>query len=206
MHSHIHEISDSITPIIEVRHESVVALTEYARIAIAFEVNEVFDVATSLESQFTLTPRQLPVPYVKDYDSIDSPADWSQRFDISKWAFFSAFAEGQRLGGATVAYDTAGLDMLEGRTDVAVLWDIRVAAFTRRRGLGTALFSAAAAWASGNGCRELKVETQNINVAACRFYARQGCVLRAARKGAYPGLPDEVQLVWYKNLGRAIAR
>jgi len=62
MHSHIHEISDSTTPIIEVRHESVVALTEYARIAIAFEVNEVFDVATSLESQFTLTPRQLPVP------------------------------------------------------------------------------------------------------------------------------------------------
>jgi hypothetical protein len=134
MHSHIHEISDSNTPIIEVRHESAVALTEYARIAIAFEVNEVFDVATSLESQFTLTPRHLTVPYVKDYDAIESPADWSQRFDISKWAFFSAFAEGQRLGGATVACDTAGLDMLEGRTDVAVLWDIRVAAFTRRRG------------------------------------------------------------------------
>jgi len=190
---------------IEVRHESVVALKEYARIAIAFEVNEVFDVATSLESEFTLTPRRLPTPYVKDYDSNESPADWSQRFDISNWAFFSAFAEGQRLGGATVAYDTAGLDMHEGRTDLAVLWDIRVAALARRRGVGTALFSAAAAWASGNGCRELKVETQNTNVAACRFYARQGCVLRSAQKGVYPGLADEVQLLWYKNLGRAIA-
>jgi len=29
---------------IEVHHESAVALTEYARIAIAFEVNEVLDV------------------------------------------------------------------------------------------------------------------------------------------------------------------
>ena len=64
---------------IEVRHETAVALTEYARIPIAFEVNEVFDVATSLESQFTLTSRHLPTPYVKDYDAIESPTDWSQR-------------------------------------------------------------------------------------------------------------------------------
>src|SRR5262245_848819 len=189
---------------IDVRHESAVDLTEYARIAIAFEVNEVFDVAMSLEPQLTLTPRRLSIPYVKDYDSVEQPADWSQRFDVSNWAFFSAFAEGQHLGSASVAYGTAGLDMLEGRTDLAVLWDIRVAALTRRRGVGTALFDAAASWASGHGCRELKVETQNINVAACRFYARQGCVLRAAQEGAYPGLPDEVQLLWYKHLGRAV--
>ena len=92
--------------------------------------------------------------------------------------------------------------MLEGGTDLAVLWDIRVAPSSRRCGVGTALFRAAAAWAADKGCRELKVETQNINVGACRFYARQGCVLRTARKDVYPALADEIQLMWYKDLER----
>ena len=46
----------------------------------------------------------------------------------------------------------------------------------------------------------MKVETQNVNVPACRFYARQGCVLGAINRFAYPDLPDEVQLLWYKTL------
>lgn len=31
-----------------------------------------------------------------------------------------------RVGGAVLAFDTAGVDMLGGRTDLAVLWDLRV--------------------------------------------------------------------------------
>ena len=46
----------------------------------------------------------------------------------------------------------------------------------------------------------MEVETQNINVSACRFYARQGCVLSAVNRFAYPELPDEVQLIWRKDL------
>jgi GNAT superfamily N-acetyltransferase len=90
--------------------------------------------------------------------------------------------------------------MFEGRSDLAVLWDIRVAPSTRRCGVGAALFEAAEAWASAKGCRQLKVETQNVNVAACRFYARRGCELRATHGGAYSELPDEIQLLWYKDL------
>lgn len=66
--------------------------------------------------------------------------------------------------------------------------------------MGSTLFRAAEAWARARGCRQLKVETQNVNVAACRFYARQGCVLTSVHHNAYPGLPDEIQLLWYKNL------
>jgi GNAT superfamily N-acetyltransferase len=90
--------------------------------------------------------------------------------------------------------------MLEGRSDVAVLWDIRVVPSMRRHGVGSALFQAVEAWASAGGCRQLKVETQNINMAACWFYARQGCELRAVRRGAYPEFPEEIQLLWYKDL------
>jgi GNAT superfamily N-acetyltransferase len=90
--------------------------------------------------------------------------------------------------------------MLEGRDDIALLWDIRVAPTARRRGVGAALFRAAEAWARARGAAWLKVETQNVNAPACRFYVRQGCTLGAVHRFAYPALPDEVQLLWYKRL------
>jgi GNAT superfamily N-acetyltransferase len=70
----------------------------------------------------------------------------------------------------------------------------------RRHRVGAALFRAAEPWAVATGCRLLKVETQNVNVAARRFYARQGCVLRAVHPGAYPEFPREIQLLWSKDL------
>ena len=39
-----------------------------------------------------------------------------------------------------------------------------------------------------------------MNVAACRFYASLGCELGAINRFAYPSLPDEVQLLWYREL------
>lgn len=191
--------------VIEVREDSASALAEYARIPIAFEVREVFDVAADDDSAvgFVLTKRGLDVPYVKDYDAIEgeSPALWAERFDVSNWVFLAAHCEGRRVGGAAIAFDTPGLDMLEGRGgDLAVLWDIRVAPEARGRGVGAALFRAAESHALARGCRQLKVETQNINVPACVFYARHGCELGAVNRFAYPELPDEIQLLWYKKL------
>jgi GNAT superfamily N-acetyltransferase len=66
--------------------------------------------------------------------------------------------------------------------------------------MGKRLFDHAAAWARAQGCRQLKVETQNINVPACTFYAKQGCALGAVNPGAYPAYPDEVQLLWYLDI------
>ena len=183
------------------------ALIEYARIPIVFEVNAVIDVGDRLESGgFILTERRVQTPYLKDYDAIaETPSEWARRFDTSKWGLLIARIDDQCVGGVTVAYDTPGLDMFEGRSDLAVIWDIRVALTMRQHGIGSSLFKAAEAWAVARGCRHLKVETQNINLAACRFYARHGCVLRAAHRGEYPECPDEVQLLWYKDLGHQSA-
>lgn len=195
--------------VIEVVEDSAAALSEYARIRIAFEVTEIFEVAARDDDSggFALTRRGLAVPYLKDYDAIDeeSPARWPERFDVSNWVFLTARGDGRRVGGAVVAFDTPGLDLLEGRGDLAVLWDIRVAPEARGRGVGSALFRAAEAQAGARGCRQLKVETQNVNVPACRFYERHGCELRAVNRFAYPQLPGEIQLLWYKELspGRA---
>jgi ribosomal protein S18 acetylase RimI-like enzyme len=90
--------------------------------------------------------------------------------------------------------------MLAGRDDVAVLWDIRVSPRERGSGIGSALFRAAGDWASARGCRRFKIETQNVNVPACRFYQKMGCTLGAIDRFTYAGQPDEVQLLWWKTL------
>lgn len=188
---------------IDVIEEPIPALAEYGGIPIAFKVSEVFDVVAEADGGARLEARQVPWPYVKDYDAIgDHPMRWAERFDLSNWGFFSAFSGPQCVGRAAVARDTSTLEMLEGRTDLALLWDIRVAPLARRHGVGSALFAAVVTWARSRGCLQLKVETQNTNVAACRFYAQEGCVLRTVRRGAYPELPDEVQLLWFKDLLR----
>ena len=55
-------------------------------------------------------------------------------------------------------------------------------------------------FARASGCSFLKVESQNTNPAACRFYAKSGLELGGLRRGVYPEYPDEVQLLWYLNL------
>lgn len=188
---------------IEIREEPLSALAEYAAVPVSFEVRTVLDLTVAEDGfgGFLLSERPVDVPYVKDYDALDGgPARWPERFDLSAWGLLAARLDGRMAGGAAVAFGTPEVEMLEGRWDLAVLWDIRVAPDARGQGVGGALFRAAEGWASSRGCRQLKVETQSINVPACRFYARQGCVLGAIHRFAYPDLPHEVQLLWYRDL------
>ena len=178
------------------------ALAEYALLPIAFRVDHVLDVTARVDGGFDLSVRRLAISSVKDYDALngEGPLHWARRFDVSNWTLFTARVAGSRVGGATVAFNTPGLTMLEGRRDLSVLWDIRVAPYARGKGIGSALFKTAEAWALAHGCRQLKVETQNINVPACGLYARHGCELRAVHPAAYPELPEEIQLLWHKDL------
>ncbi|MDQ2855650.1 MAG: GNAT family N-acetyltransferase [Acidobacteriota bacterium] len=189
---------------VEVIEETTKALEAYASIPIAFDVSLVLDVAETAAgpSQFVLTERRLDIPYLKNYDALNGacPTQWAMSFDLSNWGLFGAWIEGRRVGGATVAFNTAGVLLLEGRTNLAVLWDIRVSPEARCQGVGSALFQAAEAWAKARGCRQLRVETQNINIPACRFYARRGCSLSKVDRDAYPDLSDEIQLIWCKDL------
>ena len=186
------------------------ALAEYAAISIAFEVRTVLDVSTPAHGLggLTLAERHLSTPYIKDYDAPpgDSPLSWARRFDLSTWTLLLARSGTEAVAGAAVAFDAPELQMLDGRRDLAILWDIRVAPDARGRGVGSALFAAVEAWSAARGARHLKVETQNVNVPACRFYARHGCVLGAINRFAYPELPDETQLLWYKELARTSTR
>jgi GNAT superfamily N-acetyltransferase len=192
-----------------ISEEPIGTLEQHAGIGMAFVVDRVLDLAVRDHGLggFPLSERALEVPYIKDYDGIEGegPLSWPHAFDVTRWGLLVARAEGRRVGGAVIAFDTKGVDMLEGRKDLAVLWDIRVSSEARRGGVGARLFEAAESWARARGCNVLKVETQNVNVPACRFYARQGCALGAIHRFAYPDPPEEIMLLWYKDLtgGRA---
>jgi GNAT superfamily N-acetyltransferase len=189
-------------PPVIIREESPVSLPEYARVSIAFRVESRFRIER-LDGglgglRFSLESVE---PYVKDYDTVleDRPTQWPLLWDLSNWGFLSAFAGDERVGGAAIAWKTAGLPMLGGRDDVAILWDLRVHPSFRGQGIGRRLFGHALRWAAERGCTRLDVETQNINVPACRFYAHEGCVLRSVDFHAYGEL-DEVQLIWSIDL------
>jgi ribosomal protein S18 acetylase RimI-like enzyme len=189
---------------IELSVDPIADLAEQARISIAFRVDRIFDVQEPAEESngIVLLERSPSNPYIKDYDAIagEGPTRWAKRFDVSNWGLIVARSNGRRVGGAVIAWNTPGVNTLEGRSDLAVLWDIRVSPEDRGRGAGEKLFRAAESWARERGCREIKVETQNINVGACRFYERMGCELRKVDFSAYPELPGEVQMLWYKDL------
>jgi GNAT superfamily N-acetyltransferase len=184
-----------------IRREDATALRDYGRVPIAFTVESRLRI-DGIAAGANLVAKPVETPFVKDYDAIrgEGPAHWAGRFDLANWMVLSAFLGYRRVGGAVVAWNTERVDMLEGRTDLACLWDLRVHPDLRGRGIGTALLGEAVRWSRERACRVLKVETQDINVPACRFYAARGFRLRSVRPGAYPELPEETMLLWYLAL------
>jgi GNAT superfamily N-acetyltransferase len=145
------------------------------------------------------------VCYVKDYDSYDDEGTerWVKRFNTHNWGFFLVLDGERPIGGATVAFDTPNVNMLDGRKDLAVLWDFRIHPDFRHQGIGTKLFGHVVEWSKKKECKQLKIETQNVNVPACRFYAKQGCKLGAINRYGYYGqlkVGYEVMLLWYIDL------
>ena len=188
---------------VNIIEETADVLMEYEKIPIAFRVESRFRAELCEKGLGGIKLVEEPVtPFIKDYDGFETekPAQWSKRWDISSWGIISAFEGEKRIGGAAVAWNTPGILMLEDRPDLACLWDLRVHPDFRQQGIGKRLFARALEWARQRQCRRFKVETQNINVPACRFYAAQGCELGAINRYAYDEELDEIQLLWYRNL------
>lgn len=183
-------------------------LDEYARVPIRFdqysvlEVHEIDDGLGGLRFVETATRST-----VKDSDELDGqrPTDWPERFDLSRWSFALARDRAAAIGAAAWVIGDPGIHLLRGRRDAALLWDLRVAPDHRRRGVGTALFDHVVEDARAQGCRELRVETQNTNVAACRFYSARGARLAEVDRYHYIDTPEtarEVMLIWQLDLRR----
>ena len=176
-------------------------LAEYAKVSIAFTVRSRYVTMPhpDVNQRWELVKEPVEPTWVKDYDEGEPPTRWL-RWDTSNWRLISAFSGNERIGGAIVVYKYPQLDFLEGRDDLAALWDIRVAPEWRGQGVGSLLFEHVVRYARKMGCVELKIETQDVNVGAGRFYAKQGCGLAEVTPNAYPGWPDEVEMIWRLDL------
>ena len=186
----------------QIQQAKISDLAHYATIPISFMVNSVIKVSGDSPDSFTLSEHPVSNPWLNDYDIYNLPLVLPTRFDLSNWAVFLASNDAKSIGGCIVANNTPGVDMLQGRTDLAVLWDIRVDPNYRGRSVGRRLFEAAIAWSRFRGCVELHIETQNVNVPACRFYQSMGCTLLRVVRDAYDKYPGEHQLIWHRTLSR----
>ena len=189
---------------ISIVEETSEVLPEYEKVPISFWVETYFrlELCEKGLGGIKLIEETVETPFLKDYDAIggEKPTQWAQRFNIENWGILSAFVDGRRVGGAAIAWKTPEVFMLEGREDLACLWDLRVLPEYRNKGVGRDLFARAIAWAKEKNCRLFKVETQNINVPACRFYVSQGCELGAINRFVYPEEMNETQLIWYRKV------
>lgn len=148
--------------------------------------------------------KETPVKeYIKDLGKYGEATKYSKEFDITNWIFFMAFDNELPIGAVTVVSKTENVNMLDGRDDISVLWDIRVDDRYKQQGIGTKLFNMAVEWSKLKGFKQMKIECQNNNVPACKFYHKQGAVLGKIDEYAYYNdidSNDEVQLIWYLNL------
>jgi GNAT superfamily N-acetyltransferase len=143
---------------------------------------------------------RLAEPLLMNNDAHESPAAWASRSDLHRWTLLEAFAGDSRAGGAIVALQPDDHWFFPPEPGLAVLWDIRVAQAYRGRGAGRRLLLDAIACATEAGCRRLAIETQDVNLPACRLYASSGAVLGEVQRGAYQEFPDQAALLWYVDL------
>lgn len=187
---------------IMIKHPTKELLDEYAKISIKFEVSSIYVLELCDKGLGGVIFKEKQVtPYVKDYDTMDdNPSHLLDKFDLRHWCVVLAYHESKLVGGAIIAFDTEGINMLEGRSDLAVLWDIRIDEPYRGRGVGRKIVQECISWAKQKKCNRLKIETQNINVNACRFYAGQGAELSNINKYCYGDFPEEIQFIWSIDL------
>ncbi len=182
------------------------SLQTYSEVPMSFEVNSVFEVASVDGGLGGFSLREKPVPpYQKDCNILEdaSPTTWPNRFAVDEWGIFMTYRDSQHVGGVTVATPADGIIVTAGREDTAALWDIRVDPNCRRTGIGMQLLRHAVNWSADKDFKLLGIETMNVNVPACLFYAKAGAELSEVRRFGYEGCPEvahESMIIWRMKL------
>ncbi len=86
--------------------------------------------------------------------------------------------------------------------------DLVIDVGSRRLGTGRARMAWAEGWTRSRGLPGIMLETQNVNVAACRFCERRGFVLGGFDQWLYRGFDPEtieVAFFWYRDLRGEVA-
>jgi len=137
--------------------------------------------------KWTYTEEIFTEPFFKQYENDE--IDTSYIVEKEK-AVFYYYANNNCIGQIKLRSNWNGYALIE---------DIGVAKDWRQTGVGTALLEKAIAWAKGNNLAGLMLETQDVNVSACRFYAKNGFVIGGIDAMLYSAFPTakEIAVYWY---------
>lgn len=137
--------------------------------------------------QWTYTEELFSKSYVKQYD--DEEIDSSYVEDQNK-AVFLFYKEEECIGRIRLRKYWNGFAYID---------YIGVIPKYRQLGAGTALLSAAAEWAKQNNFIGLMLESQDVNVSACRFYAKNHFVIGGVDNMLYANFQTakEKAIFWY---------
>lgn len=176
----------------------------YDKVAMNVNVHSEYEVKRINNGLGGLVLEEVSVePYIKDLSIYEHAIEYENEFDITNWRFYMAFDDDIPVGAMTVAGKTEGLNMLYGRKDACVLWDIRVSDTYKRIGIGQKLLDMGVLNAKKDGYQQMIIECQNNNVQACKFYQKQGAVLSKIDMYAYylePEIRNEIQFIWYLDI------
>ncbi|KAJ6445002.1 streptothricin-acetyltransferase [Purpureocillium lavendulum] len=131
----------------------------------------------------------------KDFDE---PGD-AESVILALTASGNGDGDGETTKGGIVGYAFAFKDW----NGMATLNTIALDAGLRGEGQGAKLFAAVVEWARELGVKGIRVETQSNNVAACRFYKKQGLAFGGYDEFVYRAIEEhktETALYWYYML------
>lgn len=123
----------------------------------------------------------------------DDRLDWESYIDSDEQAIFLAFDDVRCVGQIRLVKDW---------TRYAYIENIAVRGSHRGRGISAMLMQQAENWAREQELMGLSLEAQDDNLAACRFYLKQGMVLGGADTLKQAFNPEiGVTLYFYKRFG-----
>lgn len=176
----------------------------YDTVSMNVEMNSIYKISRIDNGLGGMVFEEIPCKRViKDLSVFEHATDYEKMFDITNWRFYMAFDGDKPVGAMTIAGRTEGMNMLGGRTDACVLWDIRVSDEYKHQGIGKNLLKMGITNAGNDGYSQMIIECQSNNVTACKFYAGMGAKLSKIDMYAYymePDVKDDVMLVWYLDL------
>lgn len=144
-------------------------------------------VPTFKNNVWEYTEEIFPEPHFKQYE--EEEIDISYLEDKEKAVFFY-YVDNHCIGRIKVRSNWNRYVLIE---------DIAVAKDFRKNGVGTALLNKAIEWAKEKNFCGLVLETQDINVTACHFYAKNHFVIGAVDTMLYSNLStaNEAAVFWY---------
>jgi len=129
--------------------------------------------------------------YEKKYDDEDTAHyDYQKYVNNNDYAIYFYYYDNKCVGQIILHSNWNRYAFIE---DISVLGDYR------GKGIGHALINTAIEWAKQNNLCGLMLETQDVNLLACRFYSKLGMKIGAVDNMLYANFPtyNERAIFWY---------